>query len=120
MAGNIEDIMNSSSGRLDEQKLMDYLQGKLSPDQAHEVEKMMADSGFLDDAVEGLSSMKDKQRIATILSELNSKLQTKTHQQKKKFTPLIPDTRTLALVALITILLLIIIGFVLFKMVQTS
>ena len=101
MKGNMEDIVNSSSDRVDEQKLMDYLEGKLSPEQAHEVEAMMAESGFLDDAVDGLSSMKDKQRIAMILQELNSKLHVKTQQQKRKFTPLIPDQKTLTIVALI-------------------
>ena len=115
MKDNIEDIMKGS-GSLDEQKLMDYLQGKLSPEQVHDVEKMMADSGFLNDAVEGLSEMKDKQRIAMILQELNSKLQVKARQQKKKFSPLIPDQKTLTIVALITILLLVTLGYVIYKM----
>ena len=120
MKDNIEDIMNSSSGHVDEQKLMDYLQGKLNAEQAHEVEKLMADSGFLNDAVEGLSELKDKQRIAMILHELNSKLHVKTQQQKRKFTPLIPDQKTLTIVALITILLLVTLGYVLYKMMQAN
>lgn len=119
MKGNVKDIMNGSSGHLDEQVLMDYLEGKLAPEKIHEVEKMMANSGFLDDAVEGLSLMKDKQRIATVLHELNSKLQVKTQQQKKKFRPFIPGHQTMTMVVMITILLLVMLAFVIYKMSQS-
>jgi hypothetical protein len=114
------DIMHSSSGHVDEQKLMDYLEGKLSREQVYEVEQMMTESGFLNEAMEGLSDMKDKQRIATILHELNSKLQVKTQKQKRKDQPLFPNQQTLTLVVLITILLLVILGFVIYKMSQTQ
>jgi thiosulfate reductase cytochrome b subunit len=70
--------------------------------------------------MEGLSDMKDKQRIATILHELNSKLQVKTQKQKRKYQPLFPNQQTLTLVVLITILLLVILGFVIYKMSQTQ
>jgi hypothetical protein len=116
MKGNLEDLMNSASGDLNEQTLMDYLQGRLNAEQAHMVEKKMVESGFLNDAVEGLTDMKDKQRIAAILQELNGKLQTKTEKKKERFSPLIPDQQTLTIVSLITILLLIILSFVIYKM----
>jgi hypothetical protein len=119
MKGNIKDIMNGSSSNLDEQVLMDYLEGKLAPEKVHEVEKMMANSGFLDDAVEGLSQMKDKQRIASVLQELNSKLHTKTQMQKKKFSPYLPGQQTMTMVVLITILLLVTLAFVIYKMSQS-
>lgn len=111
--------MHSTEGHVDEQKLMDYLEGKLTKEQVYEVEQMMMESGFLNDAMEGLSEMKDKQRIATILHELNSKLQVKTQKQKRKYQPLFPNQQTLTLVVLITILLLVTLGFVIFKMSQT-
>ncbi|MGB4773429.1 MAG: hypothetical protein WBP58_18335 [Chitinophagaceae bacterium] len=120
MSDKSQHIMHSSSGHVDEQKLMDYLEGKLSKEQVYEVEQMMTESGFLNDAMEGLSEMKDKQRIATILHELNSKLQVKTQKQKRKYQPLFPNQQTLTLVVLITILLLVTLGFVIFKMSQTQ
>lgn len=120
MNDNWKDMMKGVPGHLDEKQLMDYLEGKLDPQKAHEVEQMMAESGFLNDAVEGLSQMKDKQRIATILHELNSKLQTKTQKQKRKYQPFFPNQQTLTLVVLITILLLVTLGFVIFKMSQTQ
>jgi len=113
------DILNKS-GQITEQKLMDYLEGRLSPDDAHEVEKLMVDSGFLDDAVEGLSQMKDKQKIAGILQELNGHLKTKTRLKKKKNLLIIPDQLTLAVASTITVLLLIVIAYVIYRMYHTS
>jgi hypothetical protein len=102
------DILNKS-GQITEQKLMDYLEGRLSPEESHEVEKLMVDSGFIDDAVEGLSQMKDKQKIAGILHELNGQLKTRTRPKKRrKICSFIPDQLTLAVATTITVLLLIV------------
>jgi anti-sigma factor RsiW len=112
------DIINQPSEHLNEQILMDYLEGKLSPEEQHRVELMMSESGFVDDAVEGLAAMKDKQKIATILHELNSQLHQKTRKKARKYNVLIPDQQTLTVASIITILLLAVIAFVIFKMIQ--
>ena len=113
------DILNKS-GQINEQKLMDYMQGRLSPEEAHEVEKLMADSGFINDAVEGLSEMKDKQKIATILQELNGQLNAKIRQKAKKKALLIPDQLTLTIAATITVLILVVIAYVIYRMYHSS
>ncbi len=113
------DIISNPSDHIDEQMLMDYLEGKLSPEEKHRVELMMAESGFIDDAVDGLSGMKDKQKIATILHELNGQLHSKTAKNRKKYNLLIPDQQTLTIATLVTILLLVVIGFVIYKMMQS-
>jgi anti-sigma factor RsiW len=115
-----DDIMDDAKQLPDERQLMDYLEGRLNAEEKHRVEKMMATSGFLDDAVEGLGEMKDKQRIAAILQELNGKLHQKTQKKRKRFNLLIPDQQTLTIVAIVTILILVLLGFVLFKMASTT
>jgi anti-sigma factor RsiW len=112
------DIINHTSDHIDEQMLMDYLEGRLSPEEKHRVEFLMSESGFVDDAIEGLAAMKDKQKIATILHELNSKLHQKTMKKVRKYNVLIPDQQTLTIASIITILLLAVIAFVVFKMMQ--
>lgn len=112
------DIINDPSADLNENLLIDYLEGKLGPDEKHRVEKLMAESGFVNDAVEGLSGMKDKQKIATILQQLNAQLHTKTSKKRKKYNQLIPDQQTLTIASIVTILLLVVIAFVIFKMMQ--
>ena len=113
------DIINQASDPIDEQMLMDYLEGRLSPEEKHRVELIMSESGFVDDAMEGLAAMKDKQKIAAILHELNSQLHQKTRKKSPKFNVLIPDQQTLTIASIITILLLAIIAFVIFKMMQS-
>ncbi len=44
-------------------KLMQYLEGKLSSEEAHAFEKEMADSELLNDAVEGLQQVNDQSKI---------------------------------------------------------
>lgn len=108
----------SSPGPVGEQQLMDYLDGRLSPEQAHEVERLMAESGFLDDAVEGLSGMKDKQRVAGILRELNRNLQVKVRKQRHRKTHLLPGQQTITIIALLAILALVTLAYVIFRMYQ--
>lgn len=119
MNHNWNDIINDPSDHIDEQMLMDYLEGRLTPEEKHRVEIMMAESGFIDDAVDGLSGMKDKQKIATILHELNAQLQNKTSKRKKKYNLLIPDQQTLTIASIVTILILAVMAFVIYKMMQS-
>lgn len=114
------DIVDEAKQLPDEQLLMDYLEGRLDAEEKHRVEKMMVDSGLLTDALEGLGQMKDKQRIAGVLQELNGKLHHKTTTRKKKFNQLIPDQQTLTIAAIATILLLVVLGFVLYKMASSG
>jgi hypothetical protein len=112
------DIVNQPSEQINEKMLMDYLEGNLSPEEKRKVELIMSESGFVDDAVEGLASMKDKQKIATILHELNSQLHQKTKKKATKYNVLIPDQQTLTIASIITVLLLAVIAFVIYKMMQ--
>ena len=47
-------ILSNSNKDIDNQKLMDYLAGKLSAQEKHDFEKQMAESAMVNDAVEGL------------------------------------------------------------------
>jgi anti-sigma factor RsiW len=118
MTDNWKDILIQSSA-IDQKKLMDYLEGKLSDKEKHEVESLLNDSPFLDDAVEGLSQMKDKQKIAAILAELDNHLHQKIKEKKKRkakdlFFPgwLVFTTAT--------IIILILIAFIIYKMYTTK
>ena len=77
-------ILSNSNKDIDNQKLMDYIAGKLSSDEKHEVEKWMADSNFMNDAVEGLESIKNKGNISQLVEQLNHDLQKKLEQKKNR------------------------------------
>ena len=59
---------------------MDYLSGKLSNSEKHEVEKIMSDSHFINDAIEGLQNVDDKNKLQAYVDQLNKEL----HQQLQK------------------------------------
>jgi hypothetical protein len=75
-------ILANSNKDIDNQKLMDYLSGKLSGEEKHEMEKLMADSDFMNDAVEGLQNMGDKKELMAYVAQLNKDLQSKLQQKK--------------------------------------
>ena len=75
-------ILADSNKEIDNQKLMDYLAGHLSGTEAHEVERWMAESELVNDAVEGLQQVKTGKNIETLVEQLNSDLRKKLHQKK--------------------------------------
>ena len=52
MNDDLLNILSNSNKDIDNQRLMDYLSGKLTEKERHEVEKMMAGDDFMNDAVE--------------------------------------------------------------------
>lgn len=76
-------ILADSNKDIDNQRLMDYLNGKLSAEELHEVERSMADSEFLNDAVEGLQQISNKKNMQAYVDELNASMQ-KTLEKKKQ------------------------------------
>lgn len=115
MSDKLLNILSHSNKDIDNQKLMDYLSNKLSAEEKHEIEKQMADSDFVNDAVEGLEDVKNKKDISHLVQQLNSDLQKqllKKIKRKKKRT--LKDQPWLYITVII-ILLLIIISFIVIK-----
>jgi hypothetical protein len=76
-------ILSDSNKDIDNQKLMDYLSGHLSAHELHDVEKSMASSDFVNDAIEGLMEVKNNREIPALVEQLNSDLNKKLSQKKK-------------------------------------
>jgi len=87
------DLLNilSHSKDIDQQKLLDYLDGKLSPQERHDIEKLLIDSDFESDAAEGLSQVQDKSKLPAVMNELNRKLVKKLSRRRKKLLKQTPD-----------------------------
>ena len=77
-------ILSNSNKDIDNQKLMDYLSGKLSAAEKHEVEKQMAENQLMNDAVEGLQQFKDKQKLESYVDQLQKQLNTYIRQKKER------------------------------------
>lgn len=82
MKENLKDILSNLHSETDQQTLLNYLQGKLSAEQQHEVEKNLLDHEFEAEALEGLQDFKDNRNISALVEALNNDLKKKTTRKK--------------------------------------
>ncbi|MFN2439107.1 MAG: hypothetical protein ABR503_07900 [Chitinophagaceae bacterium] len=111
MNQNLKDILSNLNPDIDQETLLLYLQGKLSPEKQHELEKKLMDSDFETDALEGLQKIKDQQGVSTIIEQLNRELKKKTKKRKQRKEKFRLNTDPTVWVTIIIILLLIIISY---------
>ncbi len=117
MSENYKDILSNLSTDVDQETLLLYLQGKLSEETKHEVEKKLIQNEFDDDAMEGLQEIKDKQQIQYMVEMLNRDLKKKTAKKKKMREKMkIKDQPWLYISILILILLVVISYIILHRM----
>ena len=70
---DINNILHNDE-ELNEEQLMKYIQGALSEEELHAIEKQMADNDFVNDAVEGLQAISLKQKLDDYVNQLNKNL----------------------------------------------
>lgn len=111
MASDLLNILSNSNKDIDNQKLMDYISGKLSGKEKHEVEEWMIDNNFENEALEGLQTLPDKKDLQIYVDqlnkELNNYLQQKKHRRDRRKIKEIPWSY----VAIVLVLMLIIIAY---------
>ena len=83
MHDDLLNILSESNKDIDNQKLMDYISGKLSAEQKHEVEKWMIDNPFFNEAVEGLENT-DAKKVSASVDEINNALRKYLKERKRK------------------------------------
>ena len=108
----LKDILgNDAQGGLPEDKLMAYLEGKLSAEEQREVENFLSHEGFESDAVEGLQYLKPaeaKEAVAQLNHSLRKELQSRKHKRRRQ----IKDNPWALIAIALTILLVILAYFV--------
>lgn len=115
MNNELKNILSNSNKDIDNQKLMDYLSGKLSAEEKHEIEREMADSDFVNDAVEGLEEVKNKKELSNFVDQLNNDLHKQLEKKKKRKQKRALKDQPWLYLAIVLLLLLIIIGFIVIK-----
>lgn len=115
MNNELKNILSNSNKDIDNQKLMDYLSGKLSGEEKHEIEKQMADSDFLNDAVEGLEDIKNKKDLSLFVEQLNADLQKQLDKKKKRKEKRAWKDQPWVYLAIILLLALTVICFIAIK-----
>ena len=112
MNNDLLNILSNSNKDIDNQKLMDYLSGKLSEQEKHEVEMWMVDNEFENDAMEGLQQMAGNKKLDGYVDQLNKELHhyikdKKTRREKRRI-----DTGFWTYVAIAFILIIVILAYV--------
>ena len=112
MSEDLKDILSNLNPDIDQETLLLYLQGKLSAEQQHEVEKQMMDDEFNAEALDGLQEMKDKKKISALVEQLNRDLKRKTEKKKRLRKKLQLQIDPWLIIAIVLILLIAVIAFV--------
>lgn len=114
----MDDLTNilREDDEFNEEQIKKYLSGNISEEERFAIEKQMADSEFVNDAVEGLQSVRDKQKLNEYVNHLNKDLH--KYLQSKKLSKEKRKTKDLSwiIVAVIVILLLCILGYIVIRM----
>jgi anti-sigma factor RsiW len=118
MNHDLLNILSNSNKDIDNQKLMDYLAGKLSEQDKNEVERWMADNDFANEAMEGLQDLSGKKELNTYVDQLNKELNQYIQQKKQRREHRRLKDQPWTYMAIFLVLLLIIMGYVIIKMMQ--
>ena len=111
MPDKLKDILANLSTEVDQETLLKYLEGRLSDEQKHEIEKKMLGSDFTDDAMEGLQEIKNKQRISSLVDHLNRDLHNKLEKKKKRREKFRFKDQPWLYIAIVILLLLIVLSY---------
>ncbi|MBA4168394.1 MAG: hypothetical protein H0X41_12775 [Chitinophagaceae bacterium] len=110
-------ILSESNKDIDNQKLMDYISGKLTAEGKHEVEKWMVDNPFFNEAVEGLQQVGDEKKLQTSVDQINRQLAKYIEQRKfRKAKRKLPANTWTYIAVLIILMLALLIYLVVSKL----
>jgi anti-sigma factor RsiW len=96
---------------IDNQKLMDYLNGKLPAEEQHEVEKWMMENPFDAEAMEGLQRAGGEKNIQVTVDQLNKHLHKYLEQKKERRRRKKDPTSMWTYIAILFMLILIILAY---------
>ena len=116
MNNDLLKILNGEGNHFDNQKLIDYVNGKLSEEEKHDVEKWMAGNNMINEAIEGLQHIKEKKDLPLYVEQLKKDLHEHLQKQKEQRTRRKLKEYPWIYFAVILILLLCIIGFFVLRM----
>jgi hypothetical protein len=112
LSDKLKDILSNLSTEVDQETLLKYLEGRLTDEQKHDIEKRMLGSDFTDDAMEGLQEIKNKKDLSSLVEQLNRDLHKKLEKKKKRRERLRFKDQPWLYISIVIILLLIIISYI--------
>jgi hypothetical protein len=120
MQENLKEILTHLSTEVDQETLLLYLQGQLSAEQQHEVEKKMMGNEFASDALEGLQNFKDKGHLRALIEQLNKDLKKKTEKKKAAQEKRKISLDPWVIVTIVIVLLLVVVSYYIIQRMMNS
>jgi hypothetical protein len=111
MQENLKDILSHLSTEVDQETLLLYLQGKLSAEQQHEVEKKIMENEFASDALEGLHQFEDKHHLEALVDQLKKELKKKTEKKKNAREKRKINLDPWVIITIVIVLVLVIVSY---------
>lgn len=110
---DLKDILNHDDElELSSEEMIRYLQGEASEEERFAVEKQMADSSFVNEAMEGLQDFKDPAQVQEYVAQINRQLQKHTARKlARKKKRRLGKNDTWLIMAILGILLLCVFGY---------
>jgi predicted secreted protein len=115
MSENYKDILSNLSTDIDQETLLLYLQGKLSEEKKHEVEKQLLKNEFDEDAFDGLQEINDKQQIQYMVEMLNRDLKKKTAKKKQRREKMKIKDQPWIYISILILILLIALSYIVIR-----
>lgn len=120
MQENLKDILSSLSTEVDQETLLLYLQGRLSAEKKHELEKQLVDSDFSGDALEGLQQIRDQEKIPYIVEALNRDLRKKTARKKQRREKMRIKDQPWLYISLLILIILVVLSYIVIYRLRSS
>jgi hypothetical protein len=119
MSDNLKDILSNLNPDIDQETLLLYLQGKLSAEKQHELEKMMLDNEFEADAMEGLQSLDNTKQVNFLVEQLNRDLRKRTARKKLRNRKIAKNDHTIWISICILLLIIVISYLIIYKLLNS-
>ena len=84
MADESKNISSNQEKDIEQEKLLQYLNRALPDAEQHELENQMNDDPFMNDAMEGLQQMENKNKIPFLVQDLNKSLKKQLRKKNKR------------------------------------
>lgn len=104
---DLDKIFDNQEPAPQDDDLLQYAASNASDEMQHQVESAMENDPFLNDAVEGLAAMNQKEKIPAVVAQLNQKLSKDLRSRQKKQTKGIDNINWILLACGVLLLLIL-------------
>lgn len=115
MNNDLKNILSNLSKDIEQEKLLEYLNRKLSAEEQHALETQMNDDAFMSDAMDGLEQIKNADKVSLAVTQLNEGLKKQLEKNKKRRNKGTVIQDSWIYYTVILLLLLAVIGYVVIK-----